>query len=288
LGALLQSSDESHNDFRLVIPRLRFEAFIPRNSHDIELLLSSVANDPTEPLWSSPLKAGVVAKGAALALSVLYTSSLAVWLAANGTGPAARIGDALGEIVDEDAKSILALNRTGVLPIAQLLEPFPPKNASRGHRAMAKEIASRFEPVRTDGGFMFFQSPDRAATADFFFLAVDPPSDSPHRNMVICAYQCKNWDSKKNRPRVDKLVAKAAKTVKELHNLPAFADFKIIPHFVLVYDTPIALHNRLMNGLHMVQISRLMARRKTSKFKNLFVFPGDSQDEVSSDPHPCQ
>jgi hypothetical protein len=43
---------------------------------------------------------------------------------------------------------------------------------------MAKKMALRSQEVFEFGGFVFFQSPDRAGTADFFLIAVDPPAGS--------------------------------------------------------------------------------------------------------------
>jgi len=270
MGALVQSMDESHSTFRLVIPRLRFDSLIPPNSSDIAKLKAAVSNDPMDPL-SSPLTS-VITKGAALERSVLFATALEVWLAVNAKGAAAKVGDVLPEIVQPDAKSISALKRTDSLPVVQLIGPFPPRAASKGHVSMAKEIVSRAEQVLTSGGFMFFQSPDRAGTADIFFISADPPSASSRRNLVICAYQCKNWDSK-IRPDLKDEVEKTAETLEQLKKQPEFAEFNIIPHFVLVYDIPLKCDAPVVNGMHMIQISRDFARRKTSKFENLFIFP---------------
>jgi len=104
---------------------------------------------------------------------------------------------------------------------------------------MASEIADRARPLLESGGFLFFKSPELAGTADFFLVAADPPSKaSSQRNMVVCAYLCKNWDSK-NRPDVDKEVDKTSETINALKALPPFAEFNLIPHFVLVYDHPL-------------------------------------------------
>jgi len=138
---------------------------------------------------------------------------------------------------------------------------------------VASEIADRAKPLLETGGFLFIKSPELAGTADFFLVAADPPSEaSSQRNMVVCAYQCKNWDSK-NRPDVDKAVDTTSETIKALKALPSLVEFNLIPHFVLVYDHPLQCDARVKKGMHMVQISREMGRRNTSQFKNLFIFP---------------
>jgi len=143
----------------------------------------------------------------------------------------------------------------------------PPKR----HEILAKEIAARSKQLAEVGGFMFFQSPDRVGTADFFLIAMDPPSPGNHRNMVVCAYKCKNYDSA-NVPSVNDEVDKAAHTVDAIKNQPVFSNCNIFAHFVLVYDFPLKCDSRIMKGMEMVQLSRAAACRKTSKFDNLFVF----------------
>ena len=128
---------------------------------------------------------------------------------------------------------------------------------------------------------MFFLSPDRAGTADFFLIAMDPPSPQPpspdptspgsRRNMVVCAYQCKNYDSA-NVPSVNDEVDKTALTVDAIKNQPVFSNCNIFAHLVLVHDVPLKCDARIMKGMEMVQLSRDAARRKTSKIENLFDF----------------
>ena len=119
---------------------------------------------------------------------------------------------------------------------------------------------------------MFFLSPDRAGTADFFLIAMDPPSSGSRRNMVVCAYQCiKNYGSA-NLPSVNDEVDKTAHTVDAIKNQPVFSNCNIVAHFVLVHDVPLKCDSRIMKGMEMVQLSRDAARRKTSKMDNLFVF----------------
>ena len=127
MGALVQSTDDSHRSYRLVIPRLRFNSLIPPGSSEIAELKAAVANDPMNPLDFSPLRS-VVAKGAALERSVLFATALEVWLAVNNKGAAAKLGEILPEIVSEDGKLISVLKqpeRTDSLPIVQFLNPFP-------------------------------------------------------------------------------------------------------------------------------------------------------------------
>lgn len=118
---------------------------------------------------------------------------------------------------------------------------------------------------------MLFKFPDASRAADLVLIAIDPASSSK-RKMLICAYQCKNWDSK-NKPKLAEEVSKAAATVEAIRSRPEFGSFHTTPQFVLVHDQGMACESYEMMGLQMVQISRDIARRRSRNYRNLFNFP---------------
>lgn len=157
-----------------------------------------------------------------------------------------------------------------------------PASPSKSHEMMAAEIALRSEEVVREGGFMLFRSPTNASTADFFLIAIDPPSSFP-RKMAIIAYKCKEYSFSSANPNVSAEVDNPSATLNAIKNHSVFAHLKVFSQFTFVYAVPLECPSRVMKGMHMVQMNVEMACRGTqSTFANLFIFPKEDTTKTTS------